>query len=1285
MGNDRRIRRRFALVSLLAVLAMLLGQLAVAQEATPDASPAGSPIAGADAAPVLLFASDGMRPDLVERYTADGTTPTFGDMIERGVTGENGLLQSLPPNTGTGWATLSTGTWPGEHGSVNNTFYRTGDADFNNRTSAYEPGVLQAQTIAQAAEQYGKTVAAVHWTGTSGLDPALDGPAIDYWTSYSFSTVLASHELNAALPYQRVALAKAIGWTGAPESFSPALEQQLVVGTTDDEVNPERAYDLYIYDSSDDAATNYDRLMVVPGTVTAASAVATPGAAPVASPQATASGSKDGSAAVADLAVGDWQDVKVTLTGEMDGLTAGFHLKLIDLAPDASSFRVYATAIARANATWNGCDYAAGCAEPDGFAEQIAAEFPSATGSDFFPLQNGLIDEQTYVEQGLMAIDATDAYLDYIMGDLGIEPDLLMVGAPVTDEFSHQFLGLITPNGPEGIANPRYDDADNDGQPDGRVDAREGYIATSYAETDSLLAHAMDLIGDDANVMVASDHGFAPQWWSVNGSFVLQQAGLTPAEATSGCRIPEDVDPATVQAKICATGASANIYLNVVDRDVPGVVEEDDYDAVRQQVVDAFEAIADPNNPAAKVVERVLTREQVGELAGIGSVHPSRTGDVVVILAPPYQFDAAMPEQVISPSVFFGQHGYLADLVDLDANINLHGTFLAAGPAFVSGTTVPGVRAIDVAPTAAYLLGTPGPANASGSILYDALAHGDALSEITILNFSDYHAQFAPLSGSPDSFESEDAPGVSAAVGGAAYLLPWVDHFRAESRDGELLLMGGDSFGATPPLSAFFDDRPAIEMLNAFGVDADAIGNHQFDISHEFLIERMLDQQYPSLSANLVLQDGQDPLSLATPGATPVASTGAPWLPSTTFDFNGVTVGVIGITTLDTPRVTRAGSLGPYELLEPVPVIDAEAGRLRAEGADLVVVVAHEGATAGTLSEPTGPIVDIADGSTGVDAVIGDHTSQQVLSLRANGTLLTQNPGKGAAITRIRLVSDTATGALVYKTADYHEPWNIGVTPDPVVQGRIDELTADIEPILGEQVGIAAAPIVRADPCGGETGRLCESAIGNVVTDAMRFSYDADFAVTNSGGIRADLTCPLDDNADDFCGADLEPNAITRGQVLGVLPFGNVAVTLDITGAELKELLEVGVSASPAESGGFPQVSGLCFTYDVDRSPGDRITGAVRQAADGSCTGEAVDLTEASTYTIISNDFSMSGGDSYPDFSARMTTLGILDEVVAQYIGGSTSDLPVGQPIATGIEGRIVCQGSTCPTAVAAP
>ncbi len=127
---------------------------------------------------------------------------------------------------------------------------------------------------------------------------------------------------------------------------------------------------------------------------------------------------------------------------------------------------------------------------------------------------------------------------------------------------------------------------------------------------------------------------------------------------------------------------------------------------------------------------------------------------------------------------------------------------------------------------------------------------------------------------------------------------------------------------------------------------------------------------------------------------------------------------------------------------------------------------------------------------------------------------------------------------------------------------------------------------------------MCESLIGNVTTDALRLTYNTDFAITNSGGLRADLTCPTTDLPSDFCPAYTPPPyPITRGQVLGVLPFGNVVFTVDISGAELKTFLENGVSLMPSANGRFPQVSGLCFTYDIEAAAGSRVLSAVRQAA----------------------------------------------------------------------------------------
>ena len=100
----------------------------------------------------VYFASDGLRQDLVEKYADQGVMPTMKKFLRNGVKARgNGMLTQAPPNTGAGWYTLATGAWPGVHGSTNNTFHKNGDP-FANRTASFDSGVLQAESIAQAAE-----------------------------------------------------------------------------------------------------------------------------------------------------------------------------------------------------------------------------------------------------------------------------------------------------------------------------------------------------------------------------------------------------------------------------------------------------------------------------------------------------------------------------------------------------------------------------------------------------------------------------------------------------------------------------------------------------------------------------------------------------------------------------------------------------------------------------------------------------------------------------------------------------------------------------------------------------------------------------------------------------------------------------------------------------------------------------------------------------------------------------------------------------------------------------
>ena len=197
------------------------------------------------------------------------------------------------------------------------------------------------------------------------------------------------------------------------------------------------------------------------------------------------------------LGAGEWAEIRLTgadgLIGARAGQTAGFYVKLLGLAGDLSSFKLYFTSVTRAIAS---------CACDANFESTLVDQFPTSTAADFAPLEAGIVDEDTYVEQGLKWADFHWAALEYIMTEVQPDTDLLMLGSPVTDEFSHQFLGLTVPVDIDGDPNPYYDDLTNDNVPDNRVAVREGYIRNAYHEADQTLDRALDLMGG-----LERDHG----------------------------------------------------------------------------------------------------------------------------------------------------------------------------------------------------------------------------------------------------------------------------------------------------------------------------------------------------------------------------------------------------------------------------------------------------------------------------------------------------------------------------------------------------------------------------------------------------------------------------------------------------------------------------------------------------------------------------------------------------------------------------------------------------------
>lgn len=523
------------------------------------------------------------------------------------------------------------------------------------------------------------------------------------------------------------------------------------------------------------------------------------------------------------------------------------------------------------------------------------------------------------------------------------------------------------------------------------------------------------------------------------------------------------------------------------------------------------------------------------------------------------------------------------------------------------------------------------------------------VAELQIIQYSDWHGQLDPLS----VFGVGD-------FGGAAQLATYFGQDEAENPN-TLIITGGDDFGASLPLSNFFNEEPAVLAQNLMGLDVSALGNHNFDRGIDHLREMVNLADYTYLGANLLDADGN--LQTDVDGI----------LPFKIFHFPGIKVGVIGVTNEEAPTLVFPGNFGNIVVGDAAEAAQKYRDMLARRGVDVFILVAHMGLR--TTSPPTGELIDLASEVEGFDLVLGDHTDVQFADT-INGALVVENRSKGRTYSRISLEVKTGNGGVLSKSVEFVEPVSGDVTPEPDVEALLQPFRDELGPILSMVVGDSTVAIPRADACGNGDGRTCESLVGNVTTDAMRDEYGTDFAITNSGGLRANLTCPTIDSPTDFCPPFTPPNyPITQGQVLTVLPFGNVVATLTVDGAELKAFLERGVSAMPGISGRFAQVSGLCFTYDIAAAAGSRVTGAVHQAADGSCTGPAVDLTPGTSYTLAINDFMATGGDGYPVVISRAATRDFMDQVVANYIS-------VAGTISPSIEGRITCTtsgGTACP------
>ncbi|MCC3763717.1 bifunctional metallophosphatase/5'-nucleotidase [Glycomyces sp. TRM65418] len=498
--------------------------------------------------------------------------------------------------------------------------------------------------------------------------------------------------------------------------------------------------------------------------------------------------------------------------------------------------------------------------------------------------------------------------------------------------------------------------------------------------------------------------------------------------------------------------------------------------------------------------------------------------------------------------------------------------------------------------------------------------HRNREVDLQLLAINDFHGNIEASSGL-----THPVDGVNVPAGGAEYLATHL----AQAREGErysTTVAAGDLIGASPFLSAVFDDEPTIESLNAMGVEVSAVGNHEFDAGFDELNriiegdEDFAGADFPYLGANVVDE-----------------ATGEPVLdPYWIKRFpGGVRVGFIGMTLEGTGDIVSKSGIEGLEFLDEVETANKYAEELKAKSVNAIVVLLHEGGQ--PVAEDTGhdcesldgsgvgmsgPIVDIAETMTPlVDIVVTGHTHQEyvcsVPDPAGHERMVTSASSYGRVFTQIDATYNKFTKDIVRSTVTGS---NTVVTRDVPADEAQSDILAEYGP-LAEEAGGRVVGYIAEDIKRGAT-RAEEFPLGSLIADAQLWNTaDADaggaeIAFMNPGGVRADL---LYDQG--------TPGEATYAEVFTVQPFANYVVTIDLTGEQILEALRQQLPGEQRSTTLTLQVS-EGFTYTWDKTA----TGADQIVADSlRLHGEPIDMDR--TYRVTVNSFLADGGDSFTVFA----------------------------------------------------
>ena len=391
-------------------------------------------------------------------------------------------------------------------------------------------------------------------------------------------------------------------------------------------------------------------------------------------------------------------------------------------------------------------------------------------------------------------------------------------------------------------------------------------------------------------------------------------------------------------------------------------------------------------------------------------------------------------------------------------------------------------------------------------------------------------------------------------MGGLARVATVVKRVRSEGPT--LFVLAGD-FLSPSLLSKYYSGRHMVEAFNAAGLDYATFGNHEFELDRDTLVARIAASSFKWLSANCTEASGAP-----FPGVMP-------W---DTVRMSGRLVGIFGLTLQERYRSYVRCS-------DPDSAAAVAIDTLSAMGVDFIMGLTHQSITADRA---------LLSRESRLDLILGGH-EHNAIDETLNG--------------RHILKADANSRTAQFVTAWGTDPtWQEGVAllridpriiPDPAVLAITRRWQDSLRARLGpeEVVATATAPIEARDA----VSRREESAIGMLVTDAMREGTGADVAIINSGAIRLDDVIPA--------------GTITNYTLESLFLFADETrvVTFTLTGARLREVLEHGVSATSVGTGAFLQVSGVAFTYDPTAQSGGRITGQLHRP-DGTPIGPAESL-----------------------------------------------------------------------------